>query len=220
MAAKGYRRPLERNINTERKFLYIHIPKTAGTAIKKALGLTPEASHGKYFHFEERLGPRAYQRYFKITFVRNPWDRFLSFYLYAKMEENYYHSTRDPARSIYGKNRHYDLLRRATLNDAAHYLIEGRFKPLTGSFYFMAPQYEWIATEQGELQVDFLGRFETIPDDMQGLFTRLGLPQTDLERINASRREKPDYRDYYDRESRALIAKYYERDIDLFEYTF
>ncbi|MDX1406522.1 MAG: sulfotransferase family 2 domain-containing protein [Saprospiraceae bacterium] len=219
-AAKTYRRPLERNIDTERKFLFVHIPKTAGTSIKKALGLTPEASHGKYFHFRERLGPRAYRKYYKIAFVRNPWDRFLSFYLYARMDENFYHSTRNPDKALYGKNRHYDLLKHASLNDCAHYLIEGRFKPLSGTFYFMAPQCEWIMDEQDTLQIDFLGKYESLEADVSQVCDHLGMPDAHLEVINNSRRERADFRQYYDAETRALIAKYYERDIELLKYTF
>lgn len=216
----GWKRPLERNIDPDRKFLFIHIPKTAGTALKKGLGLDPRAAHAKYFHYRNELGNRKYESFYKIAFVRNPWDRFLSFYLYARMEENYYHSNKNPEASHYGKNRHYDLLIKASLNDAAHYLIEGRFRPLSGDFYFMAPQCDWIFDESDTLQVDYLGRYESIDEDFAQIKAHLGITEGTLQTMNASRSDNTDFRDYYNRETKQLIAKYYERDIDLLEYTF
>ncbi len=47
--------------------------------------------------------------YFKFAVVRNPWDRVVSCYEYAKMEESYWHATKGKARA--GKHLDYDLLK-------------------------------------------------------------------------------------------------------------
>ena len=79
------------------KFYFTHIPKTGGTSIKKAL--LPYANKGQlYFNGEkvtdgEGFHPhvpltastaKSFNDYYKFAFVRNPWARFVSLYLFLR----------------------------------------------------------------------------------------------------------------------------------------
>jgi hypothetical protein len=54
-------------------YLFIHIPKTGGSSIRKALPSLPQMQHNKA-KYQLPLPS------FSFAFVRNPWDRILSYY--------------------------------------------------------------------------------------------------------------------------------------------
>ena len=81
------------------KFIFIHIPKTGGTSIEDALFTFPEVYHFlKDKNRDKPLINNAFfplrqdglaetiknnPNYFLFTFVRNPWDRFVSLYRHS-----------------------------------------------------------------------------------------------------------------------------------------
>src|SRR3954451_16494371 len=80
-------------INHERQFIFVHIPKTAGTAVSEALGEPRDRKHpslemiirdGLGHHPVKKLFRRKIIGYFKFAFVRNPWDRAVSLYMEKK----------------------------------------------------------------------------------------------------------------------------------------
>lgn len=71
------------------KSIFIHIPKTGGTSIEKAFGYDwphiRDAKHHWPGWIVNRHGREIWDTYFKFTFVRNPWDRAISWLHYSKM---------------------------------------------------------------------------------------------------------------------------------------
>ncbi|MCC5796454.1 MAG: sulfotransferase family 2 domain-containing protein [Methylophaga sp.] len=64
------------------KFIFIHVPKAAGTSLKTALNLSfRDAGHLPLTYYEH-LHPEEYREFYKFAFVRNPWSRLLSAYNY------------------------------------------------------------------------------------------------------------------------------------------
>ena len=207
------------NVDADRQYVFIHIPKNGGTSVRKALGLEGFGGHGRWYTYADLLGPE-FDRLFSFCFVRNPWSRFLSMYNYVRLKESYYHSTEHPDESLYGKHRLYDLLCQSSLNDAAHYLVEGRLRPYTtNGFYLFDPQYAWIYDDAGRCRVDFVGRYERLEQDFAEVCKHIGQPGLSLPHVNQSTQQAA-YRDHYDAETRHLIAVYYEQDIEAFQYTF
>ena len=80
-----------------------------------------------------------------------------------------------------------------------------------------------IYTIGGELAVDFMGRYETLSEDLRKVMQTLGLPTTG-ELPHAKGDVRPEgrsaYRDYYDAETRALVESWYPGELELFQDSF
>ena len=73
-------------IDHDNKIVFIHIPRTGGTSIKSALNLHDKIYKEDVYHMSANDIPKECEDYFKFTFVRNPFDRFVSLYFYNKSE--------------------------------------------------------------------------------------------------------------------------------------
>ena len=92
-------------ISDSKKFIFIHIPKTAGTSIAAALRQyqNPKcnALHSNSFdrkhpttnEIKTHLGEERFNQYYKFAFVRNPWDRVLSNYYWHIKQGELRHGT-------------------------------------------------------------------------------------------------------------------------------
>lgn len=77
-------------ISHSHKFLFIQIPKTATSSIHGSLARYMKYDYskiGRHSKYSEaaRFYPES-KNYFKFAFVRNPWDRLLSFYFFKKTD--------------------------------------------------------------------------------------------------------------------------------------
>lgn len=225
--------------------VFVHVPKTAGMSIEHVFlglqGLTwekrsalllrhnddpakgpPRLSHLKASEYVSLgyLTPQQFDTYFKFSFVRNPWDRIVSEYKYRRY----------PVRM-----------------DFKSYLF--RHLPASGfsdRYTHIVPQYDFLFDKQGNLLVDFVGRYESLQADFDKVCARLGIPGTPLPHANRSGEERPlirtlndvkkllrrwlwnlerrhsfpHYTQYYDEESREFVARFYREDIHAFGYSF
>src|SRR5437868_3464466 len=67
----------------ESRCIFVHIPKSAGISIRHSLSLNL-GSHTTLARYRSLLPPRVFENCFKFTFVRNPWDRLVSAFLFLK----------------------------------------------------------------------------------------------------------------------------------------
>jgi len=74
----------------------------------------------------------------------------------------------------------------------------------------------------GELAVDFVGHFESLEQDLKHALDQVGLKlEKPLPRAKATfRRSSAPYREYYDRDTRAMVGDWYAREIELLDYAF
>ena len=92
-----------------KKLLFVHIPRTAGTAIEKSLSVPRgKAVMAQHKTFKEYLDKQSFNSYFKFSFVRNPWDRIVSWYLWSHADIIYYQDMAD--QGIYCNSKNYDRL--------------------------------------------------------------------------------------------------------------
>jgi len=78
-------------------------------------------------------------------------------------------------------------------------------------------QKPFITDADGNLIVDFIGRYERLQDDFAEVCNRLGISAT-LPHSNKTRHR--DYRTYYDSRTIELVADHWRDDIELLGYTF
>ena len=186
-------------VSKKHKFVFIHIPKTAGTSI---------------MHNFDHLGKRRKKimfkklnkkecNYFKFAFIRNPWDRMVSNYFYAikspkkKKMENLYKEFNSCEDFLNGFDKKID-----------------EYKPLS-----LFSQCYWLEDEDGNIKMDYIGKFENLPKDLKFICDKIKItPNTYLRHWNKSNHKHYSY--YYNDETVNKIAKIYKRDIELGNYKY
>ncbi len=188
--------------NSRGTFIFIHIPKTAGTSIASALNLPgPNEALDIKKHYRVRqiqriLPPAEWAGAFKFAFVRNPWDRVLSHYRFRKR------------RQMLRQAQHYQSFK----DWLRHELVERKKK---GN---LRPQLEWLLSQNGHLDIDYIGRFEKLRDDFERLCQKLEI-SAKLPHLEYSP-HPVDYRTFFDSEMVDIVADFYQKDIHQFEYSF
>lgn len=211
-------------ISRERRFIFIHVAKTAGTSIERALApyadpngegglgkrlalLGPLArlpflrDHLRFgIHASARqvracLGPRRWEEHFTFAIVRNPYSRLLSRYKY-----------------ILGQPSHAQHAAVSRLGGFGDYV---RWEADRGRARLH--QHFDLCDGDGRVLVNHVGRFERLRESFDEITRRLGL-KVELPHLNATKHD--DYRAYYDAATRAVAARLCARDLELFGYDF
>jgi hypothetical protein len=168
-----------------------------GLFVRKSLPI-PELARIRHGHLtlsqvRPHLGGEVFDAFFKFAFVRNPFDRFVSYCSFITRQKRQF--DRDP---------------KAVMR---HFLANP-----PGDHILFQPQHQFVTDDQGKLLTDTIGRVERMQESYDEIARRIGIPTTVLARVNSSRRQ--DYRDYYDQELIDGVAKLYARDLKLFGYDF
>jgi hypothetical protein len=204
-------------ISDSKKYIFIHIPRTAGISMHEALRPWADARNidmrtakweSNYPHYvaaeiRQFVGDARFAQYFKFAFVRNPWDRMVSRYSYLKKLSN------KPAarKNLRGFVSPGNLTFPEWLQGEGGECVN----PLD-----LQPQIEWMGSEN-RIIIDYVGRFEQIESDFAVICQRLGL-DAKLPHINNS--EHRDYRSYYNEESKQFVANIFQADIKAWGYKF
>jgi chondroitin 4-sulfotransferase 11 len=181
-------------------FIFIHINKTAGTSIGRAIGL-PVKHHLMASEVIERIGLEKWNQAYKFTVVRNPWDKVVSHYEYRR------------------KKNKTDI---ATRNISFSEWVKMTYGDEKDTFYFnnprsFQPQVEWLKDTDGIVSMDYIIRFEAINEGFDHVKRTVGL-DADLPHLNASKRAA--YQSYYNAETRDIVAHWFREDIEAFGYEF
>jgi len=204
-------------ISALHKFIFVAIPKTGTHSVRQALrahlgprdieqvGLfvnkrfpIPELAQLQHGHLSLEqirpyLSPETFKACFKFAFVRNPFDRFVSYCAFITREDGEFE--REPRKVMH------ELITDPPLD---HILFQ--------------PQHSFVTDPGGGLLTDFVGRVEEMQQSYDQICERVGIPTAQLDRVNSSSRN--DYRDYYDPPLIEGVAKLYARDLELFGYDF
>lgn len=186
--------------------IFVHIPKTAGTSIRYSMGFNNMdktlgiRNHYKVTEILDMIGEEKWEKALKFTFVRNPWDRLYSFYCFRLK-----------------KNRIQDISHSESFKKWAFYELTER-DPSNKKRFNLAPQSEWLIDKQNKIQLNFIGRFESLNEDYKKLNSLLSF-NTTLPHLNVSTKGK-GYRQQYDSELMQLVANYYQEDLIQFKYEF
>lgn len=178
--------------------LFVHINKTAGSSIERALGLPFQ--HRTARELRDLVGPKRWEECFTFAFVRNPWDKVASHYHY-RVKTN---QTGLGQNSI-GFNEW--VVRAYGERDPSYYDHPRMFMP----------QVEWIDDEGGVCLVDFVGRYERLEEDFGTVCERTGR-SGDLPHLKSS--DRPHYEKLYSERAAEVVARRFHRDIERFGYEF
>jgi hypothetical protein len=203
-------------VDHDRQFLFVHVPKTGGTTILTVLGLwrsqrqaDPRTLFGDFAGFDlqhltlvqaaQFLTAEEYARYYKFAFVRNPWDRAVSAALWrTRFREEGIRDLRD-----------YVAWAEAVI----------RLGPRKPSDVHALPQSAFLVGPSGELELDHIGRFETLASDFAAIAARLSVPPGPLPH-KLRHDERGPFHDYYQGDLQARVGRLYAEDAWRFGYRF
>jgi|7_EtaG_2_1085326.scaffolds.fasta_scaffold09550_5 hypothetical protein len=198
-------------ISKNKKFIFIHIPKTGGNSIQNILKdysddeivIKKKNEDGSLEMFEVKnttfstgkhsVGIRYknrwnsdvygdYNDYYKFATIRNPWERLISLYF-----------TQNSGRKVWNK----DL-----------FIHKVKKEPIWRS----------MSSFMNNININAIIRFENLDEDFDKVCNELKIPTTKLPHVNKTSREH--YTKYYDQELLNLVLKYYKDDINNFNYKF
>ncbi len=184
--------------------IFIHIPKAAGTSVGEAL-FGPGKSTHHHWEFYRSYDARKFANYYKFTFVRNPFDRLVSAYFYLQQT-----GKRTSRKDRQFRDRHL-----SGYGSFKEFVCTGLNRPEIKCWGHFVPQSRFIASDDLEIQVDFVGRVESMTQDFVTVATTLGLP-TQIAHTNKSQRDH--FSKYYDSESEGIVREHYRKDFDLLGY--
>lgn len=200
-------------INHQHRFLFVHIQKTAGTSVTQALnGLEGSQSLGYDHSMIASVDATLYKDHFVFCFVRNPFDRLVSWW-----------------NMMLHKGHHNDfsryLLSRATsfseFLDCTEIIHEEHPKERHSDLLYPKSiafnQLDYITAADGSVAVNFIGRFESLEDDFKKVSKMIGV-QMSLPHVNAFNRRH--YRTYYGPGDVEKVRRMYKRDLEHFGYDF
>jgi Sulfotransferase family len=198
-------------ISLQKRFLFVHIPKTAGNSIQSALrnysedelvalrkeqdgierfGLRnpiyPVKKHSILAEYRAALGDAEFGKLYKFTCVRNPWDRMVSYYFTPTQHQG-----------TWNRKKFKDVISKVLT--AADYLRLGKSEDPFGN-------------------VNYIMRFENLQDDFRTVCAALDISPETLPQYNRSNREH--YSRYYDDELRELVRERFGTEIGRFGYAF
>jgi hypothetical protein len=199
-------------ISLQKRFLFVHIPKTAGNSIQTALrdysedkliALRKEQDgierfglrnpnykikkHSTLAEYRDALGTEQLRNLYKFTCVRNPWDRMVSYYF-----------TPTQSQETWDRKKFQKIVSKA----------------VSAADYLRLDQNE----EDPFANVDYIMRFENLADDFRTVCGTLDISPAALPQYNRSTREH--YSKYYDDELRELVRNRFAAEIERFGYTF
>lgn len=211
-------------ISPGRGYIFVHIPKTGGTAMALALearaqaddiliGDTPKArrrrgrlagvqargrlwKHAMLADVDGLVSLEAVAAAFTFTLVRNPWDRMVS----------YYHWLR-------GQGFDHPAVHLAKAVDFGAFLAA----PATQAALHAHPARHYMTAADGQEYCRLYIRLEQFEADAAPLWAHLGF-RLELERVNAS--DRGGYRDYYGAREAEIVARCAAEDIARFGYRF
>ena len=217
------------NIFPESGIIYIHIPKTGGTSLRKLLVALEDNNisdedkkeyyyaeelkrkkissiHGKARDYLQIMDRKLWDKSFKFTSVRNPWDLMVSSYHWW-LQNGY----------LFPRLRH-------MYADISKMSFKDYIKSPYGNFMInecVGNIEDWILDENKDMLLDGLVRLENFEDDFNKLikkfnksFNGLGY----LTKMNVTNRKK--YQEYYDSETQLLVEKRFQFLIERCGYTY
>ncbi|MGR3318949.1 MAG: sulfotransferase family 2 domain-containing protein [Candidatus Anammoxibacter sp.] len=217
-------------ISQQNKLIFIHIQKTGGNTISRLLRenisdiYSFQAKHGFAGNGMREL--KDWEKYFKFAFVRNPWDRLVSWYSMIKGAEDisWLKALVNERKKKHYKQIRYNKIWRYVLDNSSSFeefivkctdpneINKCAFNP------FIYNQLDYVTDKDGKLIVDFIGKFESYENDLHLIFGKIGVKLQFVPHENLSLRLP--YSTYYTLETEMIVRERFKKDIEFFGYLF
>ncbi|MFC1908578.1 sulfotransferase family 2 domain-containing protein [Chloroflexota bacterium] len=234
-------------ISVEKRFLFIHMPKTGGNSIQTILkeysedkfiaggtrdginrfGIENEkygtVKHSTLSEYESALEPELYNSLFKFAVIRNPWDRMVSLYFSSNVRDWNREAFRRIVEAAFPL-RHFIVVNSPIQNVLRKYDLrreQGRKTHLGIDMERILRRLKFpISSDKKNLidDIDYLLRFETLDEDFKLVCEQLDIPHVPLPVVNVS--ERVHYSQYYNEELKELVRRKFAEEIEFGKYQF
>ena len=210
------------------KCIFVHIPKTAGSSIervlypplsRKSLAISAMSDTNLFAGWNEEhkfwmhhatmqqindLYEKDVSEYLKFSFVRNPYERAVSDWKFLRGNSN-------------KRWRSKTFLK--YLNCDGHFkrMLSGE-KNKSTRIDHIHRQCDFLYDKNGNLLVDFIGKFENLQTDFDIICDKIGVSRQELP--HEKKTKHMHYTEYYNNETKQLVEKKYAKDIEYFGYEF
>ena len=193
---------------------FIDIPRTSSVSCRRELG---DHFGWPYFHnnkfvkkfavlhikqhqtaleMRRQLGTELWQSIFTFSIVRNPWDRYLSFFLWDNKPRSLGYRSLPPT-------------------DAVKQVFKNWLTACN------VPVSEYLLDEHGNILVDFVARYENRQEDLFHIGQKINFPEFGQKySLGKKPSSKHHYSEYYDNELRDWVAEIAKWEIEKFNYSF
>lgn len=201
--------------SNDKKFIYIESFKTGSRSIVEALDeyrsdfnyfkiylnkITRKINSKELYNFPKKhakaseyldyFGAKKYNKFFKFTFSRNPFDIQVSYFHFMKERK---------------KHWQHEIVKDMSFDE----YILWRCKE------DRQLQKNFVVDSEGNIIVDFIGKLENINQDLNTVAQKLNL-NYQLKHINSSSHKQ--YQEYYNKKTEDLIIDHFYEDFELFDY--
>lgn len=201
------------------KIIFTHPPRCGGTSFESFLGFENNDEHSFLYKHASLLDHiKAIKKmnqnpndFVKISVIRNPWDRMVSWYFHLKQKALLYET-------LYGfKTKIQSAACELEFNEFINYIDKYQIKIFYRDFSF------YMFGETGTIEIDFIIKYENYNNDFLKCLRFLKKNRAKLNFIpvkNKTNENKLNYRFFFNKKSKEIIEKIYKKDIDYFSYTF
>ncbi len=191
-------------VNHEYKCIFVHIPRTSGTSIESEFGFDMDFKDGKksinpYSPSDSVKHSKASEIFDSIS--KDLWINYFKFTIVR--------NPWDRVISIFYMPAFHDI-NALSKKSLSYFLTHYQPKPQERGVQCM----DYI----DRADLDFIGKFENRQEDMNFIFKKIGFfgSQNTHERKTSHKH----YTEYFDDETREIVAQKYARDIEYFGYKF
>lgn len=199
-------------ISHKYKFIFIHIPKTAGTTICSSWEGSPlkhickktgvlGGTHKTALELQTMF-PAEFKTYFKFSVVRNPYDRFVSKFFFKQL------------------NKREDFNLQWTDKESEGLLPQMYWITDRSQYYEGKGPYDRPDVHYGKVIMDKILRFENLVSELSEVFEQLGIEESAKVMPHFRKtRSVGTYHNYFDTYMKALVTFLYREDLERLNYT-
>ena len=208
-------------------FIFIRIPKVAGASLGTAFkpyqvceDLTE--AYGTHATAKQLYtdDPTGYNKCISFTFVRNPWDRFVSWYSWQIQ------GTKSTKNVTFEEYIQHLLENKCIAQDyhtpkQLHYLVDSDnalISPANGSSQDLIEYNHFETYFDNPLLVQHILKYENLHQELDKICKIVDMPVPYLPHEHKSKR-KP-YQEYYTKQTEEIIYNFYKDDIERLKYKF
>ena len=186
------------------RYIFIHVPKTAGTSVLSVLGAPLERRHINWRIYQQ-ANRFYFDEFYKFSIVRHPLNRIISSYNYIRDGGNGLANDLNLSEYINKIAPNFDIFVREYLSHS-NILLHNLFRP----------QAFYLCDYRGKVMVDQVCKLENIDSDFIVLQKNLGIQGVKLPLINRSNSSGSKVN--FSLETVKLIHELYKIDYEVFDY--